>query len=239
MSKKYVPRFLQNESEPDSTPSIPYKTGRSIVYSSGYSKNVTIEKPLVNTSLPAKEAPALAPATLASLTSNGETDPTPTPARFAAYKPRGKFESGGSRDVNLTSDQEFPSLGSVSKKEAIGVTPSGPSFASMAKEWAKKQKEEEELKKKEDEKNALIEAERRKREKEDRALLTSINTNLSKLLYSKTRDEDDPRFIEDEMDRVEDESSLSDEETYQEEEEPQEYVDDDIWNKRRNKYDMY
>ena len=119
MSKKYVPRFLQNESGSDSTPSIPYKTGRSIVYSSGYSKNDTTEKPLVNTSLPAKESPALAPATLASLTSNGETAPS-APARFAAYKPRGKFESGGSRDVNLTSDQEsFHHLDRFLKKRRL------------------------------------------------------------------------------------------------------------------------
>lgn len=219
MSKKYVPRFLKIQEE-----STLQSTGRSIVYS-------TNDKPLVNTSLPAKEAPSLTPATLASLTSNGENIPTIPHRPYNAYKPRSKTVN-----INLTSDNDFPSLGSVSKKENAEVA-AKPSFATMAKEWAKKTKEEEEVKKKEDEKNALIEAERRKKEKEDRALFTSINANLSKLLHSKPQDDSELHKYEE--DHTDEDTSISDEETYEEDEEKNEYVDDDAWNKRRNKYDMY
>lgn len=236
MSKKYVPRFLQEDSV-SQTPL--YTTGRSIVYSSGYSKTDSTEKPLVNTSLPAKEAPSLAPATLASLTGNGETAPTTSSTgRFSAYKPQGISQRARVSNVNLSSDQDFPSLGGVSKKEAV-ETPAKPSFAEMAKEWAKKQKEEEEVKKKEDEKNALIEAERRRKEKEDRTLFTSIHANFSKLLHSKPVDEEDHRYVEEDVYRVEEDVSDTETSAYQDEEEPQEYVDDDIWNKRKNKHDIY
>lgn len=231
MSKKYVPRFLKNQDD-SSTDSVMYTTGKSIVYSSGYSKNDTTGKPLVNTSLPAKEAPSLVPATLASLTSNGEHT-TDTIERTYTYKPRNKVAN-----VNLSSDQDFPSLGSAPKKQTEESSAAKPSFAAMAKEWAKKQKEEEELKKKEAEKNALIEAERRKKEKEDRSLLSSINANLSKLLQTSKVDDDElGRYESDHAD--DNYSSTSEEEIYEEEEDIQEYVDDDAWNKRRNKHDMY
>lgn len=233
MSKKYVPRFLRNQDD-SLTNSVMHNTGRSIVYSSGYSRNDTTGgSTLVNTSLPAREAPTLVPATLASLTSNGESSTLDKTERSYTYKPRNKVAN-----VNLSSDQDFPSLGGASKKKTEETAAAKPSFASMAKEWAKKQKEEEEMQKKEAEKNALIEAERRKKEKEDRSLLSSINSNLSKLLNTKTVDEDDIGKYE--SDHVDDNySSTSEEETYEEEEDTQEYVDDDAWNKRRNKHDMY
>lgn len=233
MSKKYVPRFLKNQDD-SLTDSVMYTTGKSIVYSSGYSKNDTMGgKPLVNTSLPAKEAPSLVPGTLASLTSNGERTTPDTIERSYTYKPRSK-----AANVNLSSDQDFPSLGGVSKKQTEESAAAKPSFASMAKDWAKKQKEEEEIQKKEAEKNALVEAERRKKEKEDRSLLSSINANLSKLLHTSKVDEDELGKYE--SDHVDDDySSTSEEETYEDEEDTQEYVDDDAWNKRRNKHDMY
>lgn len=233
MSKKYVPRFLKNQDD-SLTDSVMYTTGKSIVYSSGYSKNDTMGgKPLVNTSLPAKEAPSLVPRTLASLTSNGERTTPDTVERSYVYKPRNK-----AANVNLSSDQDFPSLGGVSKKQTEESAAAKPSFASMAKDWAKKQKEEEEIQKKEAEKNALVEAERRKKEKEDRSLLSSINANLSKLLHTSKVDEDELGKYE--SDHVDDDySSTSEEETYEDEEDTQEYVDDDAWNKRRNKHDMY
>lgn len=233
MSKKYVPRFLRNQEE-SLTDSVMHTAGKSIVYSSGYSKKDTAGgTPLVNTSLPAKEAPTLVPATLASLTSNGESSTLDKTERSYAYKPRNKVAN-----VNLSSDQDFPSLGGASKKKTEESSAAKPSFASMAKEWAKKQKEEEEIQKKEAEKNALIEADRLKKEKEDRSLLSSINSNLSKLLNTKPMDDDDIRKYE--SDHANDDySSTSDEETYEEEDDTQEYVDDDAWNKRRNKNDMY
>lgn len=233
MSQKYVPHFLRNQHN-SSADSVMQTTGRSIVYASGYSRNDSAGgNTLVNTSLPAREAPTLVPATLASLTSNGESTTLNTVERSYTYKPRNKVTN-----VNLSSDQDFPSLGGGSKKKVEETSAAKPSFASMAKEWAKKQKEEEEFQKKEAEKNALIEAERRKKEKEDRSLLSSINSNLSKLLNAKTVDDDEIRKYE--SDQVDDDySSTSEEETYEEEEDTQEYVDDDAWNKRRNKHDMY
>ena len=106
------------------------------------------DKPLVNTSLPAKEAPQLAPATLASLTSStagasaSATTVGPTVAGITStisnlrlekksiYQPLSK--------VHLT-DDDFPTLGSKPVKAAVVQ---GTNYASLSREWAKKQEED-------------------------------------------------------------------------------------------------
>jgi hypothetical protein len=169
MSKKYVPSFIKDQQPvptantnsfrtgPPSTPSIPPKLAPLPVTTSE-------AKPIVNTSLPAKNAPKLAPATLASLTggpsiaSNGTS--SGSKISFASkfkeqvriaedpnYKPPPKV-------VDVTSESDFPSLGAPKKapagawgaKPSIGDEnkPAAPSFADKAKDWANKKREEEE-----------------------------------------------------------------------------------------------
>jgi hypothetical protein len=106
------------------------------------------DKPLVNTSLPAKEAPQLAPATLAALTSSAAgtsasasasaniTGITSTLSNLrlekkSIYQPLSK--------VHLT-DDDFPTLGS--KKPVKPVSVQGTNFAALSREWAKKQEED-------------------------------------------------------------------------------------------------
>jgi hypothetical protein len=95
------------------------------------------DKPLVNTSLPAKEAPQLAPATLAALTSStASAGITSTLSNLhlekkSIYQPISK--------VHLT-DDDFPTLGS--KKPVKPVSVQGTNFAALSREWAKKQEED-------------------------------------------------------------------------------------------------
>ena len=105
---------------------------------------------LVNTSLPAKEAPSLKPATLASLTV--KSDISATTAAFSnmrfekksAYQPLTK--SSLTKSIPLTSD-DFPSLGSK-KPATASVTASATvktnttNYAALSRDWAKKQEED-------------------------------------------------------------------------------------------------
>jgi hypothetical protein len=104
------------------------------------------DKPLVNTSLPAKEAPQLAPATLASLTSStaGASATTIDTVGITStlsnlhlekksiYQPLSK--------VHLT-DDDFPTLGSKKPVKTSSLV-QGTNFASLSREWAKKQEED-------------------------------------------------------------------------------------------------
>lgn len=171
MSKKYVPSFIKDQQPvptantnsfrtgPQSTPSITPKLAPLPV-------TTNEAKPIVNTSLPAKNAPKLAPATLASLTggsstfvaSNGSGSKMSFASKFKEqvriaedpyYKPPPKV-------VDVTSESDFPSLGAPKKapagawgaKPSIGGEPESkpvaPSFADKAKDWANKKREEEE-----------------------------------------------------------------------------------------------
>lgn len=108
------------------------------------------DKPLINTSLPAKEAPQLAPATLASLTSSttdasaSATTMGPTVAGITSTLSNLRLEKKSiyqplSKAVQLT-DDDFPTLGS--KKPVKPVSVQGTNFASLSREWAKKQEED-------------------------------------------------------------------------------------------------
>lgn len=166
MSKKYVPSFLKDQSN-STTAQNTTPTNRFAALSDDFKR----DKPIVNTSLPAKEAPKLVPMTLASLTSNGGAAPVNTSggtgpkksfaskfaeqAKHAAdpnYKPPPK-------PVDFTSVSDFPALGAPKKaptgawgakpatNTAIVVEDEKPavtSFAEKAKEWANKKAEEEE-----------------------------------------------------------------------------------------------
>jgi hypothetical protein len=100
---------------------------------------------LVNTSLPAKEAPQLAPATLASLTSTSAASGSATTAvksitstlsslrleKKSVYQPLSK--------VQLT-DDDFPTLGGKSAKASTVIQ--GTNYATLSRDWAKKQEED-------------------------------------------------------------------------------------------------
>ena len=173
MSKKYVPSFVKYQpvptantnsfrTGPPSIPSIPSTSSNKLAPLPDITP--TQPKPIVNTSLPAKNAPKLAPATLASLTGGSSTfvasngTSSGSKISFASkfkehvriaedpnYKPPAKV-------VDFTSETDFPSLGGPKKAPTITKTSTGepenkpvaPSFADKAKDWANKKREEEE-----------------------------------------------------------------------------------------------
>lgn len=187
MSKKYVPSFLKDQQSnqaptptntntsasfwPGQKTSAPLSSSNKFAALSDDFPMTKKDKPIVNTSLPAQQAPKLAPATLASLTSNGSAPVAASggsgsgpkksfaakfaeQARIAAdpdYKPPPK-------PVDFQSEDDFPALGAPKKAAAgawgskpaaanVVVQPekaAGPSFAEKAKEWANKRAEEEE-----------------------------------------------------------------------------------------------
>jgi hypothetical protein len=99
---------------------------------------------LVNTSLPAKEAPQLAPATLASLTSSTASTVSATTSSITStlsslrlekksvYQPLSK--------VHLT-DDDFPALGSKPAVKPAAIV-QGTNYAALSRDWAKKQEED-------------------------------------------------------------------------------------------------
>ena len=97
---------------------------------------------LVNTSLPAKEAPRLAPATLASLTSTGATTSSSATATVGITSTlsslRLEKKLAPLSKVQLT-DDDFPALGA--KKPVKPIT-QGANYAALSREWAKKQEED-------------------------------------------------------------------------------------------------
>ena len=133
---KYVPAFLKNQQATA-------QENRFSALSEDAVTNTTVAtgKPLVNTSLPAKEAPKLVPATLAALTGNGGAGTQGNyggggrsfSARFAEqarisenpdYKPPPK-------PINISSEEDFPTLGGGPKRvvptTAIASTAPKPS----------------------------------------------------------------------------------------------------------------
>jgi hypothetical protein len=99
------------------------------------------DKPLVNTSLPAKEAPRLAPATLASITSTTATTTATATASITSTLSNLRLEKKfiPLSKVHLT-DDDFPTLGS--KKPVKPALVQGTNFATLSREWAKKQEED-------------------------------------------------------------------------------------------------
>jgi hypothetical protein len=95
---------------------------------------------LVNTSLPAKEAPRLTPATLASITSTSanSTISAVTGITSTLSSLRLEKKSAPLSKVQLT-DDDFPALGA--KKPVKPIT-QGTNYAALSREWAKKQEED-------------------------------------------------------------------------------------------------
>lgn len=267
MSKKYIPSFLK-EQQPtpnttkhtsDSGPgwlnqrqSVPLvASNKFAAFSDDF--NMKKDKTIVNTSLPAKDAPKLAPATLASLTggtSAANSSSTGPKRSFASkfaeqvkiasnpnYKPPAKI-------VDVTSENEFPSLGGP-KKPATGAWTAKPkndvhsekttlSFADKAKEWAKqKQEEEEAIQRK------IIEDEKKKNDAAFSQRMTIVGLNRYKRKYA--TDEDDDEYNNEESSFGDDDSyevPEGDEEPSEEEDDEDEFNQNVGWDGRR-KGDLY
>lgn len=236
MSRKYVPSFLKNEGN---LPSInTSNTNKFQPLSEDYTG-----KELINTSKPALEAPKLVPATLASITSNGNKE-TGIKKTYASKYNNYDTKNGNKSEtlpvpakvVNINSADDFPSLGAP-KNNIIQETPKiTSSFAEKAKEWAKKKElEEEEAKKK-----AALEEKRLR------------DAQFVKRMICITKPREDKYIIpgEDETDEQVDDNSFSEEDEYEvpecDEETEEELSEEDSdelnlnngWDRRR-KDDLY
>lgn len=179
MSRKYTPTFLKDQQNATAVPSNTETTTRSFWPGS------KTEKPLVNTSRPAMEAPKLEPATLAQLTSNGSVPPIvsgggggPKQSYAARFGQQAKVAADPNyvpppKPIDLTSEDDFPSLGAPAIPKASAPrkpentvieapkAPGGASFADLAKSWARKKEDEEEA-----ERRRVMREEQRRREAE-------------------------------------------------------------------------
>lgn len=214
MSKKYVPAFLK-EQQPNPSNTASFWPGGNRSNTTMPTLNTSNKfsaladddapkapKPIVNTSLPAQQAPKLAPATLAALTSNGSV-PVATGSSGSGSGPKKSFaakfkeqvkaaETPGyvppPKPVDFSSESDFPSLGGPGPKKNTVVlppvqAPSTQSFAEKAKEWAKK--------KEEDEEKAQREALRRERQRREAELLRKTMPMIGLKRYGRDEEDED------------------------------------------------
>jgi hypothetical protein len=253
MSKKYVPSFLKDQQSAPNSNTNTNTTSQSAAFWPGQkpaaplsssnkfaalSDDYKKDKPIVNTSLPAKEAPKLAPATLASLTGGGSTVVSssggsgPKKSFAAKFAEQAKIAADPNykpppKPVDFTSEDDFPSLGGP-KKPAAGAwgakatenvvvdpdeKPAVTSFADKAKEWAKKKEEEAEKAR-----LKAIQEEERRREAE---MMKSLPILGMRRRYLDDDDED-----EDDYNQQYDESSLG-EDSYEVADEDEELTEED------------
>lgn len=99
----------------------------------------TQDKPVVNTSLPAKQAPVLQPGTLAAITGNERVELKG--GSFLSRLKQEKVTTMGKLPKKGFVDEDFPALGGK-KVEAPVVA--RVKYSDLAKDWAKKQEEEKE-----------------------------------------------------------------------------------------------
>ena len=195
---------------------------------------------LVNTSLPAREAPQLVPGTLASLTRNPHaTSATSVPAQRIPSAPSisEPYRRPGARSsAAVPSAEEFPSLG------GLRVTPKKEptrSFAELSREWVKAAKEKEE----EDKKRAEEERSQQTPEEIFRHRVISLAPLTSASASSSTSVRKEYDGIGGSKEEWSDESDLSDPHVDTEvlspsDEDPDEFNSNIVWD-RRSKNEMY
>jgi hypothetical protein len=241
MSKKYVPSFLKDQQSnqapstnnntngsfwPGQKTSTPLSSSNKFAALSDDFPMTKKDKPIVNTSLPAQQAPKLAPATLASLTSNGSAPITaggsgsgPKKSFAAKFAEQARIAADPNyvpppKPVDFTSEDDFPALGAPAKpvtgawgakaaaapKNVVveSEKPAGPSFAEKAREWANK--------KAEDEEKARKKAMREERLRREAELIRSMPI----MGYHRRRQEYDDEDEEEDYNPNYDESSLGD-----------------------------
>ena len=258
MSKKYVPSFIkeqQSSNTPSNTQSntsdgswltqrnsIANTTNKFEALSDNFSMKK--DKPIINTSLPAKEALKLTPATLASITSNGKgvvapsgSSGTGSKMSFASkFAEQVKIASNPNyvrppKLVDVNSVDEFPSLGAPKKPTTI-IQPTTKKLEKLEEmekpELVEKpvtisfaEKAREWAKQKEDEeKRAQLELLRQEQLRSEARLLTTgplIHFRRNKPGYYQDDDDDE--------DKQYDESSLGESDSYEvreEDEQPSE-----------------
>ncbi len=193
MSKKYVPTFLKGGASSE-------------------------DKPIVNTSKPAMEAPKLAAATLASLTSKGAASASASASAGGSRSFADKFAEQAKqaadpnyvKPLNLESSDDFPALGGP-KKANVVVKAWGTganSFADKAKSWAKEAEEAEAKAKKK--------AEREARKAAEKERLRRMIPLIRKPLRNMHGDDSDEEL----EDKPYDDSSIGDSDSYESPEEP-------------------
>ena len=209
MSNKYVPRFMAKVAPSESAPSAPSRwTKDEDIYRISPKK-----QNLINTSLPAKMAPTLAPATLSALTAQEKRAPQK------------------SKEVALSSEDEFPTLGG--KKVVAQVAQVTKSFSELSKAWAITQKEDEVKAKEEAEKEAL----RLKQQAAEEFIHhgvqhLAVRTKHLRYVNQRVDDEDDTANL------TPPEDDDADDLPYEEEEEEEE-ENDGSWNIRKHRDDLY
>ena len=197
---------------------------------------------LVNTSLPAREAPQLVPGTLAALTRNphgtSATSATSVPSTSEPYRRPAHV----SQRI-IPSSEEFPSLGGL--RTALPKKEPTRSFAELSREWVKTAKEKEE----EDKKRAEEERSQQTPEEIFRHRVISLaptstataSTSTAHATATATRKEYDG--IGGSKEEWSDESDLSDPHVDTEvlspsDEDPDEFNSNIVWD-RRSKNEMY
>ena len=203
---------------------------------------------LVNTSLPAREAPTLVPGTLAALTRNPHATSVPSASSVPSATSATSYTSAPYRSSTsepyrrpthtqrvVPSAEEFPSLG------GLRVTPKKEptrSFAELSREWVKTAKEKEE----EDKKRAEEERSQQTPEEIFRHRVISLAPlNATASASSAVRKEYDG--IGGSKEEWSDESDLSDPHVDTEvlspsDEDPDEFNSNIVWD-RRSKNEMY
>ena len=238
MSNKYVPRFMAKVAPapavvPAVTPAVTPAVAPAVtpaVTPSRWTKDEDIyrispkKQNLINTSLPAKMAPTLAPATLSALTAQEKRTPLKV------------------KEVALSSEDEFPSLcgkkvaKEVKATQATQATQATKSFSELSKSWATTQKEDE-AKAKEEEKEALrLQQLQQAKEAEEfvRGGVQNLSVRTKHLRYVNQRadDEDDTENLT--PPEEDDEEDLP----YEEEEDEEEECDGN-WNARKHRDELY
>jgi hypothetical protein len=235
MSNKYVPRFMAKvapaAAPADQTPSVAPSAAPSTapavtpaVTPSRWARDEDIyrispkKQNLVNTSLPAKMAPVLAPATLSALTAQE------------------KRTSHKSKEVALSSEADFPTLGKkVSQVTQVTQVKATKSFSELSKAWATTQKEDEAKAKEEAEKDAQRLQQQKKEEEE------FIHHGVKKLAFRAKH----VRYVNQRADDEDDAANLTptEDDEYDndvdEEEEDEEEECDGNWNARKHRDELY
>ena len=241
MSRKFVPSFLKEQGINASTAGVtgvePIQT-RTFINTNRFAP--LSDDKHINTSRPAKEAPKLVPATLASITSNGQGGGKGTYASKMAE--RAKMASNPNyvpppKPLDVTSECEFPSLGGGPKKTDSpkvdsGVKKSG-SFASLARDWAKQKEDEEE-----EERLIRIKLEEEERELKLLRSMAAIGRHRKNITDYTLDGEEENEYDESSLGGDSDNEMPDDSEPSEEEEDDDEYNQNVGWDGRRRD-DLY
>ena len=205
MSKKYVPSFLKDQQSTSNSnttatttpfwPGQPTNNNRFAVLSDDFPTN----KPVINTSKPAREAPKLAPMTLASATSNGAVPmggaggpsvlgPSvlgagagPKKSFASKFAEQAKIVNNPNykpppKPINFQSEEDFPSLGGkpvnkvITKSEVTGTTCATSTTGTNFADMAKGWAKHKE----DEEERARIKAEQEEKRRSEAMLMRSI-----------------------------------------------------------------